>query len=116
MIHYVDTFIELKGRSIIKQEIENFLNNIKQPTTQDELEVTKDSILKYVTKLTKIHMNLVKMLINIQTGSKMIYPNTLEGKIRNNPGVPLKVEHITTKYKAWHQYLITELHVITTEL
>ncbi len=61
-------------------------------------------------------MKLIMLLSTIQTNSKTIYPKALEGKIGYNPDPPVKVENIAAKYKYWHQYLTTNLHVTVFEL
>lgn len=44
-IPYVSALREVKSKNVIRKGIEEFLNNIRYETTQDEFEVTKYYVL-----------------------------------------------------------------------
>lgn len=58
VIPSVGPFAETKGRNIVQKEIKEYLSNLKQVTTKDDLEITIQSMQKYVTRLTKINMEM----------------------------------------------------------
>lgn len=46
---------EVKPREVIKRELKESLDFIQRTSVQEDLEVTKDTVLQYVSKPVKLH-------------------------------------------------------------
>ena len=40
-IHFVGEFVETKGKNVISEEIQEYLHNLKQVTTKEDLEIIR---------------------------------------------------------------------------
>lgn len=78
----VGSLEEIRGREIIFKEIIQYMEQIKQESEQEGLEITQDIILQCGITLVKSHMKLSWLWNNVQSSSKTILIEALEVKMR----------------------------------
>lgn len=70
----------------------------------------------YVARPAMANMKLFLLWNEAQSGSKTIYPDAMEARVRYKPYIPSQFEDITTQYKSWYQYVTTDVQKEVVEL
>lgn len=106
----IRTLEVIRGREVTFQKIRDYIEQIKQVTEREGLEVIKDIIQQYAFARVKYKMKLSWLWNNVQSNYKNILTDALEVKMCYKRDLLDLIEDITKEFKAWHTYIINELH------
>lgn len=84
---------------------------MKQASTQNNSEPTKEAIAHHIVGPTKLHTKLFMLLDQLQLDMRIILLDAIKFQMIFESEVLKKVKSITSKYKYWYKYLAQELHV-----
>jgi len=102
-------FAKTKGVNVTRQEIQEYLKFLRQVITKEALEITRQNMQLYVAGPAKVSMKLFLLWNENKSTSKTIYPDVKEARVWYKLDLPSKFKDIKTQYKAWYEYVTTEL-------
>jgi len=80
---------EIRVKEIVFQQIRKYIEQFKQESKQEVLEITKDIILQYSITPAKAHMKFSWQWNNVQSSSKTILTKALEVKMWYVANLPI---------------------------
>lgn len=84
---------------------------MKQASTQNNSEPTKEAIAHHIIGPTKFHTKLSMLLDQLQLYMRIILLDAIKCQMIFESEVSKKVKSIAFEYKVWYKYLAQEVHI-----
>ena len=78
----VDFITKAKPKNQVRQKVEEYLEQLRQIVTKEDLELKRRNMQNYIGGLVHIRTMFLLVEKEVKTGSKSLYPNTMEARVR----------------------------------
>jgi len=86
-------------------EIDEYLEQITQDATREDLELNTHNMKKYIGGPVKVNTMLLMLYNKLHIGSKTIYSDVMEARVCFQKDTVKQFGDIITQYQAWHRYV-----------
>lgn len=77
----VSSLTGIKRMNQVRQEIKEYLEQLRQVTVKEYLEIKRQNMYKYIGVPIQINTTLLLLKKETQTGSKSVYPDAMEVRV-----------------------------------
>ena len=97
-------------------KIDEYLWQLRQESTREDYEFNTHNMQKYISGPVKIKIMMLMIQNDLDTGSKIIYPNSMEVRFFFQKNTVKNFGDTIAQYQAWHQYVTDKRQVEVSEL
>lgn len=107
---------EAKQRHQVKQEIKEYLEQLRQIAPKEDLDMSRQNMQNYIDGPIQIRKMFLFLKRDVKTSSKSLYLDAMEARVPFQLDTIMQFGDVITQYQDWHQYVTRKYQVEVVKL